>query len=250
MMRQINNNNGFSLIEMVVVVVVIGIVAAVALQSSAVSVDSVRRTNTERKLDDLADAIVGNPNLMQDGVRSDFGYIGDVGAFPAGLSALYTNPGGLPTWNGPYIHPPFAQDTVSYRADDWGQPFTYAGGLAITSPGGSGPQIVKRLAESTGDYLLNRITGTVKDKNGSTPGGTYKDSIEIKINLPAGASGLITKTYKPDASGAFTLDSIPAGIRYIRFIYKPTADTVRRYFAVLPRHKNNPALDIALPDIF
>jgi len=249
MVRHKLKESGFSLIEMVIVIVVLGIVAAVAIQSSSVSVDSVRRTNTERKMDALANAIVGNPALMQDGVRSDFGYVGDVGAFPTSLSALYTNPG-LSTWNGPYIHPPFTQDTISYRTDDWGKAFTYGGGLTITSPGGSGPQIVKKIAESVGDYLLNRVTGTIKDKIDSLPGTIYKDSIEIKVDVPSGASGLITKTYKPDAAGAFAVDSIPAGQRYFRFIYKPAADTVRRYWTVLPRHQNNPALDVRLPDIF
>ncbi|MEW6052037.1 MAG: prepilin-type N-terminal cleavage/methylation domain-containing protein [Candidatus Zixiibacteriota bacterium] len=239
----INNREGFGLVELMVVLVVIGFMVGLAMQSATVVNYDVRTAETERELELLASAIVGDPGILQDGMRSDFGYVGDVGAFPPNLSALYTNPGGTPTWNGPYIKTEFAQDTVSYRLDAWGQPYTYGGGTVITSTGGSGT-ITKKLADASSDYLLNQVHGTVKDKNDSLPGAIYKDSVDIKVEMPLGGSGTITKTYHPDAAGDFTSDSIPAGSRLFRFIYRPANDTVRRYFTVLPRQQVSRTLDV------
>ena len=68
----------------------------------------------------LARAIVGNPSLTQNGARSDFGYVGDVGAFPPNLQALYQSPGGYATWDGPYVTTSFAVDSTGFKTDAWG----------------------------------------------------------------------------------------------------------------------------------
>ncbi|MDZ4724101.1 MAG: type II secretion system protein [candidate division Zixibacteria bacterium] len=237
------NQAGFSLIELTVVMVIIAVMLGFAMQSMTVIVEDTKRVRTQREMEMLSRAITGDPDRVQDGQRADFGYVGDIGAFPVNLNALYTNPGGLPTWDGPYIQNEFTQDTVSYRLDDWGAAYTYSGGVTITSPGG-GSAITEKIADASSDYLLNTVTGIIKDKNDSLPGSIKKDSVNIVVTFPRGASGNITRTVNPNSSGAFTIDSLPAGVRDFKVIYKPLNDTLKRNFTVLPRHKNSPGLDV------
>jgi prepilin-type N-terminal cleavage/methylation domain-containing protein len=237
-MRHFHNSiRGMSLIELLVVIVVIGILTEVAMKTMTTSVEDLKRTRTQREMEDLANAIVGNPSKTADRTRSSFGYVGDVGAFPPNLGALATNPGGYATWNGPYLSPGIAQDTSGFKFDDWGNPYSYSGGLTITSTG-NGTPIVKKLADANSDYLVNQFVGIVKDKNDSLPGAIKKDSVAVKVTIPNGSGGTVTKSYKPNASGLFTLDSIPAGRRSLLVIYTPQNDTLNRMITVLPRQNN------------
>lgn len=233
---------GFSLIELLVIVVIIGIMAAIALQSMTTVVEDSRRAQSERQMENLSRAIVGNPEIMQDGVRSDFGYVGDVGAFPANLGALYTNPG-IATWQGPYLLIDHTEDTSSFKRDAWGTSFDYTGGVTIKSTG-HGSNLTKKIADATDDYLLNEVPGSIRDRNDSTPGPVKMDSVQILADIPSGAGGMVTRSYRPASSGAFVIDSVPAGKRFFRFIYSPANDTVRRYYTVLPRHKGDPPLTV------
>jgi type II secretory pathway pseudopilin PulG len=236
------NNKGMGLIELVVLIVVIGILASVAMRSMTSSVEDVRRIRTEREMEMLSDAIVGDPSELASNHRSSFGYVGDVGAFPPNLSALRTNPGSYSTWNGPYLQQGFAEDTNGYKYDEWGKAYTYSGGITITSSG-NGTQITKKIADASADYLLNSFTGVVKDASDSLPGAVKKDSVAIKIEIPNGAGSMTTKTYKPSAAGSFQLDSLPVGKHKLNIIYTPQNDTLNRYITILPRQKTtNPAL--------
>jgi len=232
------NELGFSLLEMTVAIIVIGILMAVAMQSMTSVVDDARLTKTEREMELLAASIVGNPDVAQDGGRADFGYVGDIGAFPANLDALYSNPGGYSTWDGPYLPSGFTQDSTGLKTDEWGTAYSYSGGVTITSTG-SGTTITKKIARLTTDYLRNTITGIIKDDADALPGATKKDSVDIKITIPNGSGSTLTKLYRPDASGIFSLDSIPTGTHPLRIIYTPTADTIFRYLTVYPRHKSS-----------
>ncbi|RKX27920.1 MAG: hypothetical protein DRP47_05710 [Candidatus Zixiibacteriota bacterium] len=226
---------GFSLIELVVVIVVIGILLSMAMQSMEGLVKDARRAKTEREMEMLAKAIVGNPDIAGGGGRSDFGYVGDIGAFPSNLQALYQNPG-YGTWNGPYILPGLTQDSTGFKIDEWGKAYTYSGGTTITSTG-SGTTISKKIADATTDYLLNTVNGTIMDANDSLPGATYADSVDIKITIPDGSGSTTIKTYHPDSTGTFTLDSLPVGTHLLQLVYTPDVDTLTRYVTVLPRHK-------------
>ncbi|MFQ6007619.1 MAG: type II secretion system protein [Candidatus Zixiibacteriota bacterium] len=238
MSKRVRSGHGFSLVELTIVIVVIGILAAVAMQSMTALVEDTRRTKTEREMEMLAKSIVGNPALVSEGGRSDFGYVGDIGAFPPNLDALLNNPGGYATWDGPYIPAGFTQDVSGFKTDEWGQPYNYSGGITITSTG-SGSTITKKIADASSDYLLNTVNGTIKDVNDSVPGLVCRDSVDVKITIPDGAGGTVTKTYQPDSAGAFTLDSLPVGRHELRIIYIPEVDTLFRYLTVLPRHKSN-----------
>ena len=57
--------------------------------------EPIKRGDTGAILKEVYTGIVGNPDL------GSFGYLGDTGAYPAGLNDLLTNPG-VVGWNGPY----------------------------------------------------------------------------------------------------------------------------------------------------
>ncbi|MFH2049895.1 MAG: LamG-like jellyroll fold domain-containing protein [bacterium] len=238
MKKIFQNISGFSLIELLVAIVVIGIILSLAMQSMDTVVDDNRRVTTKREMDKLAQAIVGNPDIANTGVRSDFGYIGDNGTFPSSLQELYSNTNGWSTWDGPYITTGITQDTVGLKYDEWNQPYNYTGGIIITSTG-SGSTITKKIADSPSDYLLNSFNGVIKDSQDSLPGNIYKDSIEIEITIPNGSGSLVTKIYNPASDGNFTLDSLPVGQHQLEIIYSPENDTLTRYLTILPRHKSN-----------
>jgi general secretion pathway protein G len=242
-MTRPRTERGFGLVELLVIVIVIGILSGVAMQSMTESVKDFRKIKTEREMETLSRAIVGDPSLAQNGRRSDFGYVGDVGAFPPNLQALYQNPG-LATWSGPYLPATFTQDSTGFKTDEWGKAYTYTGGTTITSTGGS-TTLTKKIADATSDYLLNRVTGTITDAAGATPGATYKDSINVVVTYPNGAGSTATKTYHPIASGEFALDSLPVGTHSLRIVFTPDFDTLQRYVTVLPRNRSEVSYQFA-----
>lgn len=241
---QASNESGFSLIELVVVIVAMGVAAAVSMQALGVVAEDINKIETGREMEMLSRAIVGNPEITQDGIRSSFGYVGDVGAFPANLQALYVNPGSYSTWNGPYTAPDLTQDSTGFKTDAWGTAYTYTGGVTISSTGG-GSTITRDVARASSDYLLNTLIGTITDSAGNIPDTTFMDSIEVVVTYPNGTGGTATKTYTPIASGEFTLDSIPAGERLLQIIYTPESDTLTRYVTVLPRNRSTKTVRFA-----
>jgi prepilin-type N-terminal cleavage/methylation domain-containing protein len=245
MRKQHHTSPGFSLIEMLVVIIVVGILASVAMQSMTSTVQDARRIRTEREMEMLAKAIVGDPGLTENHQRSDFGYVGDIGAFPPNLLALYKNPGGYATWKGPYIPVSLTQDSTGFKTDEWGFAYSYSGGLTITSTG-SGSTISKRIADAADDYLLNFVSGVILDAQGNPPGPTYADSIDIVVTFPDGGGSTTSETYHPNMAGVFRLDSIPVGRHPLRIIYAPEVDTIFRYLTVLPRHKSGVSYQFAM----
>ncbi|UCE24630.1 MAG: hypothetical protein JSU74_00845 [Candidatus Zixiibacteriota bacterium] len=228
---------------MTVLIVVVAIVAAVAMRTLTNSMKQTRKGRTEREIEMLQHAIAGDPSLMSvaGGVRTDFGYVGDVGAFPPDLDALVTNPGGYQTWDGPYIPAGFAEDTDGFKTDEWGQPYTYNGGLDIVSHG-SGKTIRRGMGDNEDDFLRNTVYGVVRDVNDSLPGVTWRDSVDLEAIIPDGAGGLDAKVYHPDSVGEFMLDSIPIGKHLIRAIFTPDKDTLVRYMRIMPRHNSDDQL--------
>lgn len=230
--RVIGNRSGLTLVEVVLVVVIAGILATIALRSAGIVSNTAKVEETKQELDNLAFAIVGNPELQNNGVRSDFGYVGDVGAMPPDLDALHSNPGSYSTWNGPYIENRFSQMTDDFKKDAWGELYQYSAGVTITSTGG--PGISRKLANSVTDLLQNQVRGVVYDLNGTPPGSTFKDSVSVRLTIPNGSGSLLTKTVGVDAGGYFSFDSIPIGNHDIEIVYQPADDTLKRFVSVLP----------------
>lgn len=236
MRNKTDNNHGFSLIELIIIIVVISIFFSLALQSMTALLTSAKEVKTEREMEELLTGLVGTTVTGGNATGSDFGYVGDVGSFPANLSALTANPGSYSTWEGPYIEK-FNEDPDGYLKDEWGQTYSYNGSTTVTT-NSSGTTITKSLPGSAADYLLNSYTGAIRDINDSTPGIIYNDSIDIEIVYPSGSGSTSTKTYHPQSDGSFTLDSLPIGQHLLRIIYQPDYDTLKTYATIYPRNNN------------
>lgn len=227
----IRARNGFTLVEVILVIVIVAILATVALRSAALIGQGARTEEAKRELEALAQAIVGNPELQNVGVRLDFGYVGDVGALPPDFDALRTNPG-YGTWQGPYIVNELVQEAAGFRTDPWGNAYMRDGmNLVSNSPDGA---IVKKLAGSESELLRNKVAGVVLDADGTPPGIVYSDSIEVALNYPNGSGGMATRISPADVGGYFAFDSIPMGNHDLQIVYLPEDDTVHRFVTVPP----------------
>jgi len=132
---------GFTLIEVVVVIAVVSILAAMAVPYAVKIVDQSREEATKKEMEDLHNAITGNPGIPT------AGFVGDVGRLPAGIAELNTRtagpsppPQGLPGggflgvkvgWYGPYVNAGF--DPAGYLSDAWGTAYRYG-----VAPDGAG----------------------------------------------------------------------------------------------------------------
>jgi prepilin-type N-terminal cleavage/methylation domain-containing protein len=228
---RLRGSGGFSLIEVVLVVLIMSILASVAAQKYTGVVEQTRFDTTREEMERLSEAIVGNPALTSGGVRSDFGYVGDVGSLPPNLDALVSNPGGYATWNGPYVQNDFQQNPNDYKEDAWGATYAYAGGVTLTSSG-SGSAETKQFAASSAALTNNLVRGAVTDGLNNPPSDSAA-SVSISIRYPDGLGSLTTASVNPSSGGNFSFGTvIPVGNHEITAIYQ--SDTLVRYVSVLP----------------
>lgn len=215
------------------VIIIIGILAGVAMKSMTATINTSRIESTKKEMEQLASAIVGNQELISNGVRVDFGYVGDIGSLPHNLDALVNRPGGYATWKGPYIRNSFNQASEDYKRDAWNTLYTYTGGVTIISTG-SGSNITKQYANSVSDLTGNTIQGVVLDAN-SNPPGSQNGNVSMIITYPDGAGSTTSSSVNPSTNGNYSFAGIPIGNQTIRAINSPTNDTLISYVTVLPK---------------
>lgn len=226
------------------VIIIMGIIASVAMKSLGSGLRSARIEETKTELRTLASAIAGNTALYSNGVRTDFGYIGDVGSMPANLDALVTNPG-YGTWNGPYIRSDFLSYSDDYKKDAWGGDYVFSGGNTITSFGGSQDTMEFVLTSSTSDYSSNSVKGNIYDAGGNPPGDSAVN-VTITLRYPNGAGGYKDSTLTPNSSGYYNFEStVPIGNQTLTAIYASTNDTMFSFVSIPP--KSNVIANLRFP---
>ncbi|MCP4219055.1 MAG: prepilin-type N-terminal cleavage/methylation domain-containing protein [bacterium] len=193
------NAKGFTLIEMIITVAIIAILAGMITPLAVNYITTKQYDACREELEIIKKAIVGDASLVDGGIRSSFGFVGDLGIFPANLQDLVTNAGAYPAWpqadalvnwnwgwRGPYL---------SEIRDPWGNTYNYI--LPTTNP------LIWAVIWSTGpagadnifinirtDEAFSRVMGNVQDPCGSA----------APCAAPAGASTVTI--YYPDGQAA------------------------------------------------
>ncbi len=224
---------GFTLLEIIIVLAIMAILAGIAVPIAYRQIASSRQEATRKEMVNLKRAMIGDERKIQDGERSDFGYLGDWGGLPDGLDALAepqsprwhydrVRKAGA-GWNGPYISQDFSNGKEDYRLDAWNNPYIYSNRNYVNKDG----ELVDAKIVSWGpdgrqgggddltiDILWrethSKVFGYIKDKKGK-----YLPGITVTIYFP-GNGRLMELTRKTDKNGYYEMDNIPFGMRSIR----------------------------------
>jgi len=229
---------GLSLIEVIIILAVLAVLVALLVPSSVQVLTGARRDTTLDEMENLQIAMIGDPNLKNSGVRSSFGYIGDMGNLPATLDDLLTQ-GAQPAyafnsslgvgagWRGPYITLGPGSDAESHKKDAFGNDYTYDGTDYVN---GQGQTVDAKLVTLGADGVAGG-TGNDEDVTLETlraettatvtgyafaPDASPLDTATVTINYPAGGT-LTTATTTTDSSGFYQFTNVPFGIRSVSF---------------------------------
>lgn len=117
-------NRGFTLIEVIVVIAIVSILAGIMIPFIYRIWESTDIETTKERMSDLKKAMVGDPRLIQNGMRIHYGYVGDCGTLPGKLENLIAADWNeCPNWKGPYL--PAGFNSEDYNKDAWGEEIIY-----------------------------------------------------------------------------------------------------------------------------
>jgi|GEM_PF-305345 len=244
-----NAELGFTLVELLIVLLIIGVLSGVTLRAIDMTRERTLFSDTAKKMENLAKAIAGNPDLIADGKRIDFGFIGDMGRLPLTLDELVKNITNSPNWNGPYIKLDFLEDTINpnFKRDAWNQEIEYVREIGLLRSRGNGRQTLSyKIADSVDFLLRNKVSGHITDTKNNPP-GSYYTYIDIEIELPSGITPLPVRN--PNKSGFFQFDSVPIGNHRLRVIRRTASpETLVKWISVVP--KSNTFVDFTFSRSF
>jgi len=230
-----------TLIELLVVLIIIGVLGAVTLRAMDATRERANYEKTFKTLERLSQAIAGNPSLVAEGRRTDFGFVGDVGRLPTSLDELRSNLNSNPSWNGPYVRLPFVADENSFKTDAWGQELQYLPEQAtlISLANGRSP-ITYKVVNDTGDLTHNPIRGSVTDRFGNVPAAEAA-SLRIRLWLPDPITGQIShRDVTPGDDGRYVFDAssyaIPVGSHQLTAVRSSAVtESIIKWVTVTPR---------------
>jgi prepilin-type N-terminal cleavage/methylation domain-containing protein len=177
-----NHYSGFTLLEMATSMAILAVLAAVVVPLATSLMDGTRASTAEDDLSKIYTAIVGNP------AQNTYGYLGDVGCYPASVLDLVQQPTAVPTgcsstlanlqsyWNGPYITNARIDNNVVY--DAFGGPIEY---YQVTTTAGSSSVTDQLVLISRGPDRNSTNTATQN-------GGTGNPNVASSFVTPAPSS--------------------------------------------------------------
>lgn len=221
------------------------VLAIMAIMGSAITPLVVRAINNKRErvtieaLKEFKRAIIGDPEIVSNEIRTSFGYIGDMGTLPAKIEDLYQK-GTQPSftydttkktgagWNGPYIDPSLVENLAILKLDAYGNELTYdttnfadpiVGVTVSAKITSAGRDHISKTSDDLSTYIykpnaFSEVVGFVKDIEGNSVPG-----VETKINYPS-VGTLTEATTTTDIDGLYQFTGIPYGNRSVTVIPK------------------------------
>ncbi|MBI5124776.1 MAG: prepilin-type N-terminal cleavage/methylation domain-containing protein [Planctomycetes bacterium] len=232
---------GFTLLEIVIVLAITGILAGGLATVGHQVIKKEREDKTTEHMKRLKVAVMGDPLDVRHGIRTSFGYFGDMGVFPTILDNLYIK-GAQPTytfyynppselrstgagWNGPYLAPEIIEYLGNLDQDYFRQDLQYTSPFTTYTDSTVGVNVEERIASSGRDKqagtianpgddlavvffnneLYSRVSGFARDAEGNGV-----PSVTLALNYPSNGS-LTTATATTDASGLYSFNNAPYG---------------------------------------
>jgi general secretion pathway protein G len=232
-MRRRRGSEGFTLIELIIVLIIVGVIGTIAFRVIGDSIQHRRFRASLSEMESLKKAIIGDPELKSAGVRTDFGFVGDIGRLPTTLGELVER-GALPPWDvvtgigwhGPYIERGFAEDPDAFRRDGWGNFYIYSSATGVITslgsdgtPGGTGyaADFSTENLTSPLDRRVGTLRGVATDVLGNPLIHTTTRPVQVRVYIPSGGAeaSVVTTT---DATGVYRFTNIPIGNRRLRAV--------------------------------
>lgn len=223
-------HRGFTLLEIVIVLAVTGLLVGGMVTLGFQVVNSEREDKTIEHLKRLKVAIKGKPLGVRHGIRTSFGYLGDMGVLPPRLENLYIKDEQTPYaffpllkagagWNGPYLDPEIVEYFSSLDKDSFAQNLQYSttpftdSTIGQTAVGRINSLGRDGMAGTSDDLsvqfftneLYSTVSGFVRDREGNGVGG-----VTIAINYPSDGT-LTSLTNITDGDGFYSFNGIPYG---------------------------------------
>lgn len=236
-LSSLHNKNGFTLIEVLMVTLLVTILAVVSVTVLPDTINESRFNQTVAKLNQIRNAMIGNPEIREGTTRTSFGYWGDVGALPATITDLLTIPGGVSAyavnstarvgmgWNGPYLSG--GNSDTDYTKDAWGNALVYTSGASpptIVSLGADGAVGGTGFDQDITVTLPTEMTTATVSGFICQGGGPFTATAQVELNVPDGAGSLLQSEANllPADNGQFSFASVPMGVRSIT-VYVPNS---------------------------
>jgi len=238
----ISSRSAFTLMEILASLAIMSIFTVIALSGLTNVVDDARFSKTVHQMEQIRNALVGETQRLETGLRKNYGYLGDMGALPTtvqGLAALSSMPAGATSWSvnssygigsgwrGPYMKATF--DQADFTKDAWGNPFVYtysAGAATLTSYGSDGVAggtgFAQDITISIPSTVVNgKLLGYIMASSGDLLGADqvpYSSSAEVTLYYPNGSGGFTSAftTVSATSSGKYSFSSIPLGYATVK----------------------------------
>jgi len=196
-----DKRKGFSMLEMIIVIAIIAILASLITPLAVNYITQKRYDVCNDELKILKQAIIGDATLIEGGIRSSFGFVGDLGQLPLSLTDLISR-GSMPLWQqSSYVWFGWRGPYVSDIKDPWGKNYYYTNNWQGNTP----------VFQS-----LNPVIATIWSAGQDGVSGN-SDDVSISIRLEDGFSMISGNTLDQcGAAAAFT------GIRF----YYPAINSI------------------------
>ena len=167
--------NGFTLLEVLMVILLLGVLSIAGLSVLGPNIDETRFNQTVQRMRKLQVAMAGDPAILENNVRTSFGYLGDIGALPAGITGFVTNPG-LPAY-GPHAG---ARIGLDANANDTGTAGALITGASVSLPGSKARVRSSAFTIVPTDRSLGRLLG-----NGTASSSLNSETVVVRFNFAA-----------------------------------------------------------------
>lgn len=233
-----DSSRGLTFMEVIVMIAIIAIIMATGMKANQNVQLREKFEETLIEMQMIKRSIVGYSELKSDGIRNDFGYVGDMGRLPTALteimsigvqsavtynSSLHISSG----WAGPYLQETF----TNYTSDPLTDEFNNAYEWDLTELPNSGDTISARIISRGADKSVGgsgidqditleifkkEWTGSIIGKAFDSAGKKLKNAT-VKLYYQDGSGGVGTKIKTTTSKGIYSFFSIPFGPKSMSF---------------------------------